>query len=111
MSSICPLIRRLLFLTGRKKYNLCTYVMEKGAADTIVRGGFGRLVDAIEFALIRQKINKVTSDKNANDQKIRQDARDIETVKAKKTSDEKDHCIAWLSGGYSVQTAVEKDVA
>lgn len=35
---------------------LSTYVMEQGAADTIVRGQFSRLVDAIEFALIRQKI-------------------------------------------------------
>lgn len=101
----------VIVLTGRKKHNLCTYVMEKGAADTIVRGGFGRLVDAIEFALIRQKIKKVTSDQNANDQKDRQDARDIEATKAKKISDEKDQCIAWLSGGYSVQSTAEKDAA
>lgn len=36
---------------------LSTYVMEQGAADIIVRGQFGHLIDAIEFALIRQKIN------------------------------------------------------
>lgn len=34
---------------------LTTYVMEHGAADTIIRGHFARLVDAVEFALIRQK--------------------------------------------------------
>lgn len=48
----------IIALTGKEKnqHGLATYVMEKGAADTIIRGQFGRLVDAIEFALIRQKI-------------------------------------------------------
>ena len=101
----------VIVLTGRKKHNLSTYVMEQGAADTIVRGGFGRLVDAIEFALIRQKITKVTSDKSSRDQKDRQGLRDIEATKAKKTSDEKDQCIAWMRGGYSVESNIEKDAA
>ncbi len=39
---------------------LSTYVMEQGAADTIIRGQFSRLVDAIEFALIRQKLQTGT---------------------------------------------------
>jgi hypothetical protein len=48
----------IIALTGKEdnQHGLATYVMEKGAADTIIRGQFGRLVDAIEFALIRQKI-------------------------------------------------------
>ena len=36
--------------------SLSTYVMEEGAADIVVRGQFSRLIDAIEFALIRQRI-------------------------------------------------------
>ncbi len=39
---------------------LSTYVMEQGAADTVIRGQFARLVDAIEFALIRQKLKTDT---------------------------------------------------
>ena len=35
---------------------LSTYVMEEGAADIVIRGQFSRLIDAIEFALIRQRI-------------------------------------------------------
>lgn len=48
----------IIVLTGKGEGNhgLATYVMEKGAADTIIRGQFEHLVDAIEFALIRQKI-------------------------------------------------------
>lgn len=42
---------------GEDGHDLATLVMEKGAADSIVRGKFGRLVDAIEFSLIRQKIS------------------------------------------------------
>lgn len=49
-------------------HGLATYVMEKGAADTIIRGQFGRLVDAIEFALIRQKI--VTAERKARDREL-----------------------------------------
>lgn len=36
--------------------SLSNYVMEQGAADTVIRGQFSRLVDAIEFGLIRQKL-------------------------------------------------------
>ena len=42
---------------GEREHALSTYVMERGAADIVVRGQFARLVDAIEFALIRQKIS------------------------------------------------------
>lgn len=49
---------------------LSTYVMEQGAADTVIRGQFARLVDAIEFALIRQKLTteaRAASDKTLLD--------------------------------------------
>lgn len=49
---------------------LSTYVMEQGAADTLIRGHFARLVDAIEFALIRQKLKtdaRISSDKTLSD--------------------------------------------
>lgn len=39
---------------------LTTFVMERGAADTVIRGQFTRLVDAVEFALIRQKLSANT---------------------------------------------------
>lgn len=49
---------------------LSTYVMEQGAADIVIRGQFSRLVDAIEFALIRQKLSteaRVASDQTISD--------------------------------------------
>lgn len=47
----------ILVLTDEdKNQGFPTYVMEQGAADTIIRGQFARLVDAIEFSLIRQRI-------------------------------------------------------
>ncbi len=59
----------ILVLTGAEGSNeLSTYVMEQGAADTIIRGQFARLVDAIEFALIRQKIE--TDTRKAADKKL-----------------------------------------
>lgn len=45
---------------------LSTYVIEQGAADTVIRGHFARLVDAIEFALIRQKIKTSSREKSQN---------------------------------------------
>lgn len=51
-------------------HRLSTYVMEQGAADTVIRGQFARLVDAIEFALIRQKLSteaRIASDQTLSD--------------------------------------------
>jgi DNA-binding response OmpR family regulator len=67
---------------GEEEHNLATYVMEKGAADAIVRGRFNELVDAIEFSLIRQKIttaNRKTSDQVLQDNKDAGDAKDKES--------------------------------
>lgn len=47
-----------------------TFVMEQGAADIVIRGQFARLVDAIEFALIRQRLKtdaRKTADRNLVD--------------------------------------------
>lgn len=60
----------LVLANEGNEHGLSTYVMEKGAADTIIRGQFARLVDAIEFALIRQKIqtnNRKAADKTLSD--------------------------------------------
>ncbi len=57
----------IIVLTSESdSHDLTTLVMEHGAADTVVRGQFSRLVDAIEFALIRQKHTSHTR-KNAED--------------------------------------------
>lgn len=84
----------IIVLTGEDEYNLATYVMEQGAADKIVRGKFGRLVDAIEFALIRQKITKDTkteADKKLTDSR-KQGASDEEKQR---------QILRMLGGGYA----------
>lgn len=97
----------IIVLTGEgaDEHNLATYVMEQGAADNIIRGKFGRLVDAIEFALIRQKIiddTKIRTDKTLE---VSQGcgADDLRDSKAE-TDREKENSkqlMAWLTGGYS----------
>lgn len=76
----------IIVLTGKNENerDLATFVMEKGAADTIIRGQFGRLVDAIEFAMIRQKITttaRQSSDRVLADSK-EQDATDLRDSKS-----------------------------
>lgn len=56
-------------------HKLSTYVMEQGAADTVIRGQFARLVDAIEFALIRQRLS--TNARKASD-KVLSESQDKE---------------------------------
>jgi DNA-binding NtrC family response regulator len=61
----------ILVLTNEgDEHRFSTYLMEQGAADTLIRGQFARLVDAIEFALIRQKLKtdaRKNTDKNLTD--------------------------------------------
>lgn len=60
----------LVLESAEDEHGLSTYVMEQGAADTVIRGQFARLVDAIEFALIRQKLKtdvRKTKDKTLTD--------------------------------------------
>lgn len=90
---------------GRNEHDLATYVMERGAADNVIRGKFGRLVDAIEFALIRQKITAST--KTQTDKTLemsRSDrAEDVEKSKvaAIREKENSEQLISWLTGGYS----------
>ena len=46
--------------SAEREHGMSTRLMECGAADMVQRGQFARLVDAIEFALIRQKISTRT---------------------------------------------------
>lgn len=60
----------LVLTSADDERGLSTFVMEQGAADTIIRGQFARLVDAIEFALIRQRLRtdtRKTSDRTLTD--------------------------------------------
>ena len=84
------------------EHNLSTYVMEQGAADVIVRGQFSRMVDAIEFALIRQRITtetKSASDKKLSDSHAKENA-DFQLSK----SDMERHkqILRMFSGDYSI---------
>tara|TARA_B100002003_G_C14038033_1_gene500206 strand:- start:477 stop:911 length:435 start_codon:yes stop_codon:yes gene_type:complete len=72
----------ILVLTNQEsEHGLNTYIMEQGAADTVIRGQFARLVDAIEFALIRQKIT--TNTRKAADKNLA-DSKDKDAVEQKK---------------------------
>lgn len=92
---------------------LSTYVMEKGAADILIRGQFARLVDAIEFALIRQEITtgaRKTSDKTLQDSK---DAGD-ETYKDScdqrlKDQEKSKNTLSMFMGEYSVSDQGSQD--
>ncbi|MDP7142629.1 MAG: hypothetical protein QF692_09245 [Alphaproteobacteria bacterium] len=87
------------------KDGLSTYVMEKGAADILIRGQFSRLVDAIEFALIRQKIT--TRDRRVAD-KVLKDSKDAGDKKYKDSCDQREidqketrNTLSLFMGGYS----------
>lgn len=97
--------------TGMVENDLATFVMEAGAADRMVRGQFDRLADAIEFALIRSrnmtKAREVALDKSHNDQQDKKNTHDSAMAEATRKSDErlleKNRCILWMTGGYSVE--------
>ncbi len=50
----------IIVITGKgsAEHDLAVFVMECGAADNMIRGEFGGLADAMQFALIRRKITK-----------------------------------------------------
>lgn len=87
----------IIALTGKSgdDHGLATYVMEMGAADTMIRGQFGHLVDAIEFALIRQKIttgtrqssDRTLADSQAQDATLLQSAKDQATADLKESKE------------------------
>ncbi|MBL4803935.1 MAG: hypothetical protein JKY71_03645 [Alphaproteobacteria bacterium] len=93
------------------KNGLSTYVMEKGAADILIRGQFSRLVDAIEFAIIRQKIK--TGTRKASDKTL-QDSKDVGEIKYKESCDQRlkdqeanKHALSMFMGDYSSSTKEE----
>ena len=110
---------------------LSTYVMEKGAADILIRGQFARLVDAIEFALIRQKITTDTrkisdktlqTNKNEAEKKLKisyahramdaeEAAEKLESVRdlRKKDQEESKNTLSIFMGGYSASDHDSKD--
>lgn len=87
------------------KNGLSTYVMEKGAADTLIRGHFARLVDAIEFALIRQKITTATRKSSDETLQSSQDAADDKykesCAQRRKDQEESKSTLSMFMGGYS----------
>ncbi|MBI1301503.1 MAG: hypothetical protein GC137_07580 [Alphaproteobacteria bacterium] len=97
----------ILVLKGAEdEHGLSTYVMEQGAADTVIRGQFARLVDAIEFALIRQKIKtdmRKTSDKTLLDSEDKGRA-DLKGSHEDNTAGEERHrqILRMFSGDYAV---------
>ncbi len=85
---------------------LSTYVMEQGAADTLIRGYFARLVDAIEFALIRQKIKidvRKANDKTLLDSEDK-GAADLKTSQDDALAGDERHrqILRMFSGDYAV---------
>lgn len=85
----------LVLKSAEDERELSTYVMEQGAADTVIRGQFARLVDAIEFALIRQKL-KTDARKTTN--KTLTDSQDKNTVHNEKQR----QILRMLGGDYAV---------
>jgi DNA-binding response OmpR family regulator len=87
----------IIALTGKgeDEHDLATLLMEKGAADVIVRGKFRGLVDAIEFALIRQKI--ATSTRESSDKAL-QESTDLRI----KDKAESKQILSMFVGDYSV---------
>lgn len=93
----------ILVLTNEGyEHGLSTYVMEQGAADTIIRGQFARLVDAIEFALIRQKIT--TNTRKAVDKTLA-DSKDKDAVEQEKQK----QILRFFSGDYTVDQNDKKN--
>ncbi len=95
--------------TGAGEHELATFVMEAGAADHMVRGQFNRLMDAIEFSLIRHRIKSVAVAEALIEpslhQKIIQDTHEEKIQDTKRKSDEMKNqhkqYISWMTGGYS----------
>ncbi len=86
--------------------SLSTYVIEQGAADTVIRGHFARLVDAIEFALIRQRIKtdaRRTTDKTLSDSQDK-GAADLKTSQGETLAVDERHrqILRMFSGDYAV---------
>jgi DNA-binding NtrC family response regulator len=103
----------IIVLSGKKRRRLATHIMEKGAADIIIRGRFERLVDAIEFALIRQQI--ATKKRINSDQALQKEHDDAvrKLMNAnnmrKKEQEESKQALSMLMGGYSVANGGQEE--
>lgn len=96
----------LVLKSAEDEHGFSTYVMEQGAADTLIRGQFARLVDAIEFALIRQKLKtdtRKTSDKTLSESQNKAKA-DLKTSRGEAVAGEERHrqILRMFSGDYAV---------
>lgn len=97
----------ILVLTSEgDEHGLSTYVMEQGAADTVIRGQFARLVDALEFALIRQRL-KTDARRTAGDTLTtsqNKGAADLKTSHDDNESEKERHrqILRMFTGDYSV---------
>ncbi|MDD3019902.1 MAG: hypothetical protein PHX61_02845 [Alphaproteobacteria bacterium] len=91
---------------GNEEHDLAAFVMESGAADNMIRGEFGGLTDAMDFALIRSKITK---EKESEADKALQDSKnDCDEKSQKDQQDHQDH-LSMFMGGYSVTNNDAKD--
>ena len=88
--------------------DLSTYVMEQGAADIVIRGQFSRLVDAIEFALIRQRLKvnvREAADKRLSASKSENKSEtDISRDQNALAQDRHKQILRMFSGDYAVET-------
>jgi len=97
----------ILVLTSEGGENrLSTFVMEHGAADTVIRGQFARLVDAIEFALIRQKLKsdaRKSADQTLSDFQYKSKA-DLKTINDENLAEQErqKQILRMFSGDYAV---------
>lgn len=102
----------IVLTTEGDERGLSTYVMEQGAANTVIRGQFARLVDAIEFALIRQKIK--TGTRTASDETLldsqEKDATAVKASPEDSTDEEERHrqILRMFSGDYAVDQQDKK---
>lgn len=92
---------------GKEEDELAVAVMEKGASDVMIRGTFGRLTDAIEYAIIRQAI--IIREKRKKDRQYstleRTDKAAINAVKdeAEVEQNRQESLLNMFLGGYSVE--------
>jgi DNA-binding response OmpR family regulator len=90
----------IIVITGKgsEEHDLAAFVMQSGAADNMIRGEFSGLTDAMEFALIRQKITK---DEKIKTDKTLQDSKDVgDAQNLKEKQDHQSH-LSMFMGGYS----------
>ena len=91
---------------GQKEHELATFVMEAGAADNMIRGEFSGLTDAMEFALIRQRITK---DTKTQTDKALQDSKNYGDAKSLKERQNHQNNLSLFMGDYSASNNSSKD--